>query len=285
MAHYPLYTLICENPSYWKETIIAKQSLELFQSVRWFMTRWSKLSVKLFMKQIIFFLIFIMSVLTVFGENPYHGIVERNGFELTADNPTHILPPIPTLPLADIYLTGIDRKDKIYTAYMVIKDKTQNKFLGLGQGEKKDGVEVMKIMKDTVFISYNGILQELTFKQNSLPSFVAKATTKQNTKEKREERGERGRSSSSSQRASKAPSRPSGPQVVTVPSRRPQIDPRIIEKGLEYLSKTEDNEKREYLLKRLESLQSGQSKIKSDIDSNERRRQYDEWRKSREKGR
>ena len=117
-------------------------------------------------------------------------------------------------------------------------------------------------MKDTVFISYNGILQELTFKQNGLPSFVARATIKPNAKDKREERGERGRSSSSSQRASKAPSRPSEPQVVTVPSRRSQIDPRIIEKGLEYLSKTEDSEKREYLLKRLESLQSGQHKIK-----------------------
>ena len=143
-------------------------------------------------------------------------------------------------------------------------------------------------MVNTIFIEKCiDIMQaaSLTFKQNSLPSFVAKATTKQNTKEKREERGERGRSSSSSQRASKAPSRPSEPQVVTVPSRRPKIDPRIIEKGLEYLSKTEDNEKREYLLKRLESLQSGQSKIKSDIDSNERRRQYDEWRKSRERGR
>ena len=32
-------------------------------------------------------------------------------------------------------------------------------------------------------------------------------------------------------------------------------------------------------MKRLESLQSGQSTIKSDIDKNERRRQYDEWRK------
>ena len=232
------------------------------------------------------YLIFVLlSVLTVFGENPYHGIVERNGFELTADNPTHILPPISTLFLADVYLTGIARKDKTYTAYMVIKDKTQNKFLGLREGEKKDGVEVMKIMKDTVFISYNGILQELTFKQNSLPSLVTKAATKQKTKDKREEHGERGRSSSSSQRASKAPSRPSEPQVVTVPSRRSQIDRRIIEKGLEYLSKTEDSEKREYLLKRLESLQSGQHKIKSDIDTNERRRQYDEWRKSRERGR
>tara|TARA_Y100000310_G_scaffold165104_1_gene164850 strand:+ start:2716 stop:3420 length:705 start_codon:yes stop_codon:yes gene_type:complete len=229
------------------------------------------------------FFIFL-SILTVFGENSYHGIVERNAFELTSEKPTQILPPVATLPLADVYLTGIARKDKIYTAYMVIKDKTQNKFLGLRAGEKKDGVEVMKIMKDTVFISYNGILQELTFKQNGFPSFVAKVASKQNTKDKREERGERGRSSSSSQRASKAPSRPSGPQVVRVPSRRSQIDPRIIEKGLEYLSKTEDNEKREYLLKRLESLQSGQHKIKSDIDTNERRRQYDEWRKSREKG-
>jgi len=50
----------------------------------------------------------------------------------------------------------------------------------------------MKIMKDTVFISYNGILQELTFKQNGLPSFVTRATTKPNAKDKREERGERG---------------------------------------------------------------------------------------------
>jgi hypothetical protein len=130
---------------------------------------------------------------------------------------------------------------------MVIKDKTQNKFLGLRVGEEKDGVEVVKIMKDTVFISYNGILQELTFKQNSFPSVVTKVATKPNTKEKR---GERGRSSSSSQRAVKAPSRPSGPQVVTVPSRRPQIDPRLLD---------------------------------SSGNSDERRRRYDEWRKSRER--
>ena len=181
------------------------------------------------------------SVLTVFGENPYNGIVERNAFELTADQPTQILPPIPTLPVADVYLTGITRKDKIYTAYMVIKDKTQNKFLGLREGEKKDEVEAMKIMKDTVFISYNGVLQELTFKQNSFPSLITKVATKPNTQDKREERRDRGRSSSSSQKAAKAPSRPSGPQVVTVPSRRPKIDSRLS--------------------------------------------QYDEWRKSREKGR
>ena len=74
------------------------------------------------------------------------------------------------------------------------------------------------------------------------------------------------------------------PHIIQVPSRRPQIDPRIIEKGLEYLSKTDDNEKKEYIMKRLESLQSGQHKIKSDQDQNERRRQYDEWRKRKEAG-
>ena len=231
------------------------------------------------------YLVFILlSALTVFGENPYNQIAKRNAFDLTEKKPSAILPPV-HLVLTDVYLTGVVRKAKIYTAYMVIKRTTQNKFLGLGEGQQKDGIKVIKITNDTVFISRNGILQELTFKKNRLPSFVAKVAPKQKTKDKREERGERGRSSSRPQTAAKAPSRPSGPQVVTVPSRRPKVDPRIIEKGLEYLSKTEDNEKREYLLKRLESLQSGQSKIKSDIDSNERRRQYDEWRKSREKGR
>ena len=231
------------------------------------------------------YLVFILlSALTVFGESPYNQIAKRNAFGLTEKKPSAILPPV-HLVLTDVYLTGIVRKAKIYTAYMAIKGTTQNKFLGLKEGQQKDGIEVIKITKDTVFISRNGILQELTFKQNSLPSFIAKVAPKQKTKDKREERGERGRSSSRPQTAAKGPSRPSGPQVITVPSQRPKIDPRIIEKGLEYLSKTEDNEKREYLLKRLESLQSGQSKIKSDIDSNERRRQYDEWRKSREKGR
>ena len=45
-----------------------------------------------------------------------------------------------------------------------------------------------------------------------------------------------------------------------------------------------DNEKKEYIMKRLESLQTGQHKIKSDQDQNERRRQYDEWKKRREAG-
>ena len=66
------------------------------------------------------------------------------------------------------------------------------------------------------------------------------------------------------------------PNVITVPSRQPKVDPRIIQRGLEYLDKVEDKEKREYILQRLERLQSGQENIDRKIESNERRRQYDE---------
>ena len=86
---------------------------------------------------------------------------------------------------------------------------------------------------------------------------------------------------SSSKKEDKKPD-PVKAHVVQVPSRKPKVDPRVIEKGLEYLSKMEEGEKRDYLLKRVESLQSGQHQIKSNIDQNERRRQYDEWRKRRE---
>ena len=46
--------------------------------------------------------------------------------------------------------------------------------------------------------------------------------------------------------------------------------------GSEYLDKVEDKEKREYILQRLEKLQSGQQNLDRKMDSNERRRQYDE---------
>ena len=101
---------------------------------------------------------------------------------------------------------------------------------------------------------------------------IKKEKTKVNYDRKKEEKKE----------AKKSEPRPS---VVKVPSRNRGItDPRMqsmMERGLEYLNKIEDKEKRDQIMKRLESLQSGQYKLKSNIDQNERRRQYDEWRKSR----
>ena len=76
------------------------------------------------------------------------------------------------------------------------------------------------------------------------------------------------------------------PSVVKVPSRSrsataPQMQ-KLMERGLEYLNKMDDSDRKDYLLKRIESLRTGQSQIKSEIDQNERRRQYDEWRKRRD---
>ena len=117
----------------------------------------------------------------------------------------------------------------------------------------------------------------LTFASNRLKTTII------STKGKPTIVKESSRSRSSKDKESKKPT-VTAPRasVVKVPSRQPKIDPRIIERGLEYLSKMEDSDKRDYLLKRIESLQSGQHQIKSDIDQNERRRQYDEWRKRRD---
>ena len=131
------------------------------------------------------------------------------------------------------------------------------------------------MLEDSVLIETNGSNQLLSFKTNGLPTVVTKTSAAKKT------------SSSSRYSRDKKEEKKSSPpsvkaQVVTVPSRRAKVDPRIIEKGLEYLSRMEEGEKRDYLLKRMESLQSGQRQLKSDIDQNERRRQYDEWRKRKE---
>ena len=133
-------------------------------------------------------------------------------------------------------------------------------------------------------ISNNGNEELLSFENNGLPSIISKAAPQKESSSRSSSRSSRDRRESSKKEEKKSTPTPARPHVVQVPSRRPQIDPRIIEKGLEYLSKTDDNEKKEYIMKRLESLQSGQHKIKSDQDQNERRRQYDEWRKRREAG-
>ena len=138
--------------------------------------------------------------------------------------------------------------------------------------EKQYDVELKKILEDSALVSTNGDEQLLNFETNSLPTIVTKAAAAKKTSSS-------SRYSRDKKEEKKSSPRPPKPQVVTVPSRRPQVDPKIIEKGLEYLSKMEEGDKRDYLLKRMESLQSGQHQIKSDIDHNERRRQYDEYRR------
>jgi hypothetical protein len=212
--------------------------------------------------------------------NPYLKIAERNAFELTAEQPKLILPPAAEILKPNLYLTGITHFKGVRKVHLVLKRAGEpNKFVSLAINTKQYNIELKKINKNTVLISNNGHNELLSFENNSLPTIISKAAP---PKRESSSKSSRDRKESSKKQEKKSTPAPARPHIVQVPSRRPQIDPRIIEKGLEYLSKTDDQEKREHIAKRLESLQSGQHEIKSDMNQNERRRQYDEWKKRRE---
>ena len=213
--------------------------------------------------------------------NVYESITKRNAFDLTAGLPAPVLPPVAEILKPSIYLTGLTHFRGVRKVHLVLRRAGEpDKFVSLSTDEKQYNIELKKINKDTALISNNGQDELLSFENNGLPTIITKAAPQKESSS----RSSRDRRESSKKDDKKSAPTPAKAHIVQVPSRRPQIDPRIIEKGLEYLSKTEDNEKKEYIMKRLESLQSGQHKIKSDQDQNERRRQYDEWRKRREAG-
>ena len=230
------------------------------------------------MKNLVIFFLFTVSLHR--ADNTYSSIAERNAFELTSEKPIAILPPVREILAPNIFLTGITRWKGTNKVHLVLKKAGESdKFVSLGINERQYNIELKKVLENSVVIESNGSDKLLSFKTNGLPTIVTKAPVAKKTpsssrysRDKKEVKKEEKKSSPPSVKA----------QVVTVPSRRPQVDPRIIEKGLEYLSRMEEGEKRDYLLKRVESLQSGQRQIKSDIDQNERRRQYDEYR-SRQK--
>ena len=215
------------------------------------------------MKHFLIFLLFAGSLYG--GDNPYSTITERNAFELTSKEPAPILPPIEEILAPNVFLTGITRWKGTNKVHLVLRKAGEtDKFVSLGKNERQYNIELKKVLEDSVLIETNGSNQLLSFKANSLPTIVTKASTAKKT------------SSSSRYSRDKKEEKKSSPpsvkaQVVTVPSRRAKVDPRIIEKGLEYLSRMEEGEKRDYLLKRMESLQSGHRQLKSDIDQKERR--------------
>ena len=208
--------------------------------------------------------------------NTYEKIVKRNAFDLVGEKPIKILPPATNILRGEVYLTGITRINSVRQAHFVVKRPgSKDKFVSLREREAQDGIQIEKLNSNSVFIKDNGQRRLLSFEKHSLPTIIVKTSTPklmQRSEKKDDKKSEKKEVKKSSPRAS----------VVKVPSRTPKIDPRMIEKGLEYLKRSEDSEKRDYIIKRLESLQSGQSNLKSNIDQNERRRQYDEWRKRRD---
>jgi hypothetical protein len=218
------------------------------------------------------YLLFFLLCGSVIADDRYNQIVKRNAFALLNEVPKkNTLPPVIIQPPIKLNLTGIITRRGVTNVYLFSKD-IPKKYLTLSTRRRTDsGVTLRSVEKGLVEVDNNGTVELLSFDTHKLPSVVTlpalKATpTVVKKKEKKD---------SKDKSVKLTPAVPK-PNVVKVPSRVPKVDPRIIQKGLEYIDRIEDKEKREYILDRLERLQSGQQSLDRKIDSNERRRQYDE---------
>ena len=216
-----------------------------------------------------YLIILLVLTASVNAENKYNQIHKRNAFALLDEVPSKVeVPPLLAKPPVKLNLTGIVTRRGITNVYLFSKD-IPKRYLNLSTKRRSDsGITLLSVEKGLVEIDNNGVREMLSFDTHKLPSIItlpALKTTPTIIKKKDDK----------SKEVKIMPQTPKA-NVVTVPSRRPKIDPRIIQRGLEYLDKVEDKEKREYILQRLEKLQSGQQNLDRKIDSNERRRQYDE---------
>ena len=194
-------------------------------------------------------LIFLFTVSILAEDNPYKSISARNAFDLTSKPalPDFVLPPINDITAPTVFLTGITRLNGVKKVHLILRKAGEpDKFVSLKSNEKMYNLELKKVLSSSAIISSYGKEQVISFEKNGLPTIVIKAPLKASPK----------KSSSVKKEQKKIP-------IIKVPSRRPQVDPRVIEKGLEYLGRMEEGEKRDYLLKRMEALQSGQRQIKS----------------------
>lgn len=216
-----------------------------------------------------YLIILLILTASVNAESKYGQIHKRNAFALLDKAPSKVeVPPLLAKPPVKLNLTGIVTRRGITNVYLFSKD-IPKRYLNLSTKRRSDsGITLLSVEKGLVEIDNNGAREMLSFDTHKLPSIItlpALKTTPTIIKKKDDK----------SKEVKITPQTPKA-NVVTVPSRRPKIDPRIIQRGLEYLDKVEDKEKREYILQRLEKLQSGQQYLDRKIDSNERRRQYDE---------
>ncbi len=209
-------------------------------------------------------------------ENRYDTIVKRNAFTLVNEVPAKVeIPKLLEQPPIKLNLTGIIVSRGVTNVYMFSKD-VPKRFLTLSSKRRTDsGVTLLSVERGLVEVDNNGVIELLSFDTHKIPSVITlPALNAKPTIIKKKD--DKNKSAKITPQIPKA-------NVVTVPSRRPKVDPRIIQRGLEYLDKVEDKEKREYILQRLERLQSGQEKIDRKIETNERRRQYDERNRDRNK--
>ena len=183
--------------------------------------------------------------------------------------------PPPLQPPVKLHLTGIMKYQGLTNVFLYSKDLPK-RFLTLNHKRPVDsGIELLSVKGSRVKIINNGISENLSFETHRLPTVMGPAPVfNRPTVIKKDSKDDKNKNKESKPTAPRA-------SVVKVPSRQPKIDPRILQRGLEYIDRIDDKEKREYILKRLEGLQNGQSSLNRKIDTNERRRQYDERRRDK----
>jgi hypothetical protein len=223
-------------------------------------------------------LLLILFASSVAAENnSYQIITERNAFALAEESVAKVqLPPVVIKPPVKLHLTGIMKYQGLTNVFLYSKDLPK-RFLTLNHKKPVDsGIELLSVKGSRVKIMNNGVTENLSFETHKLPTVMGPAPVfNRPTVIKKDSKDDKNKNKE--KKSAPAPR----PSVVKVPSRQPKIDPRIIQKGLEYIDRIDDKEKREYILKRLEGLQEGQSSLNRKIDSNERRRQYDERRRDK----
>ena len=220
-----------------------------------------------------YLLIFLLCS-SVIADDRYNQITKRNAFALLDKTPEKVtLQPVLVRPPVKLNLTGIITRRGVTNVYLFSKD-IPKRYLTLSTKRRTDGgVTLLSVERGLVEVDNNGVIELLSFDTHKIPTVVTLPALKATpTVVKKKD--------SKTKEVKILPVTPK-PNVVTVPSRTPKVDPRIIQKGLEYIDRIEDKEKREYILQRLERLQSGQQSLDRKIDSNERRRQYDERRRDR----
>ena len=224
-----------------------------------------------------YLVILLFSLTAIASENDYSTINKRNAFGLASESTVTLPPATPLVikPPVALNLTGIITRRGLTNVYLYSKDLPR-RFLTLNTNTPAiDGVELISVNKGVVTVLNNGVKEQLTFETHKLPGIVTIAPTdKKPTIVKNKKEGT----------VSIKPV-PSKPNVITIPSTRKTItDPRMqkmMEKGLEYVSKLEDSEKREAILDRIEKFQRGDY----DKEIKDRLKRYEEYKKNKDKDR
>tara|TARA_R100001082_G_scaffold109312_1_gene86220 strand:+ start:104 stop:787 length:684 start_codon:yes stop_codon:yes gene_type:complete len=223
-----------------------------------------------------YLIILLLLTASVNAENKYNQIHQRNAFALLDKEPAKVkVEPLLINPPVKLNLTGIITRRGVTNVYMFSKD-IPKRFLKLSTRRRTDsGITLLSVEKGLVEVDNNGVREMLSFDTHKLPSVITLPALKK-TATVVKKKDDKSKDVKTTPTAPKA-------NIVKVPSRRGTItDPRMqkmMERGLEYVSKIDDPEKREAMLERIEKFQRGDY----DEEIKEKMKRYEEYKNSRER--